>query len=81
MTSSTLVHAAVFAVGAVVGGGIATVVGRKSQQPLPAYVPPTPIIEVGTTGTATISANVGGISPVLTYGNPGIYSNILRNFD
>lgn len=72
MSSSTFVHAIVFAAGAIVGGGLVSVAGRKAQ-PTPVHLPASgsPIIRVESSGKATISASIGALSPVLKYGNPG----------
>ena len=42
MASSTIVHAAVFAVGALVGGGVATAVASRSRVPPPSSSVPVP---------------------------------------
>ncbi|KAG6329576.1 hypothetical protein ID866_9515, partial [Astraeus odoratus] len=74
MPSATVLHAACFAVGAVVGGGIATVVSARQKRPVPTQVatPATstavvpavsPVMEVG-------PASASG-SAVLKYGHPG----------
>jgi hypothetical protein len=78
MANSLVVHGAIFAVGALVGGGIVTTIARKNehtsfqsvarpQQPVP------PIVQVGTTGKAVITSDVGVVSPPLKYGNPGMW--------
>ncbi|KIO04109.1 hypothetical protein M404DRAFT_602542 [Pisolithus tinctorius Marx 270] len=89
MPSATAIHAACFAVGAVVGGGIAAAVSARgvgrprpasatasSTAVIPAVGPP--IVEVGPTGDAKLipSAAVSGalVSPVLKYGHPGGFS-------
>ena len=87
MPSSSLVRAAIFAAGAAVGGGVATVLGRKKAQdaaPLgvPVYAPPvtnhtpsnTPAVSLGASGAPVLAAGVPTI-PVLRYGNPGPVSD------
>lgn len=85
--NSAAVHGAVFAVGALVGGGIATAVVSKRQIPVPptatfpsAQLPAQkvtlapPIIQMGPKGDAhlvTPSTSPAVIEPVLKYGNPG----------
>ncbi len=82
MAGSALVHAAVFADGALVGGSVAAAVasrkreiphaGQNTQVSSTKY----PIIEVGPGGNAQISkvASSGGvIAPPLRYGNPGVF--------
>ncbi|KAF9492240.1 hypothetical protein BDN71DRAFT_1451800 [Pleurotus eryngii] len=80
MAGSALVHAVVFAAGALVGGGVAAAVASRKRE-IPHAVQNTqvsaiksPIIEVGPGGNAQIStvASSGGvIAPPLRYGNPG----------
>ena len=87
MPSSSLVRAAIFPAGAAVGGGVATVLGRKKAQdaaPLgvPIYAPPvtnhtpsnTPAVSLGASGAPVLAAGVPTI-PVLRYGNPGPVSD------
>ena len=84
MPSSAIIHAAYFAAGAVIGGGLATVVSSKKQQ-IPssqtsistvdsrtsgAIIPP--IVDIGASGDARITKSLA-LSPVLKYGNPGAY--------
>ncbi|KAG1749113.1 uncharacterized protein EDB91DRAFT_834654 [Suillus paluster] len=79
MPSAAIIHAACFAVGAVVGGGVVTAVSsRKRQIPtsttsVGTSVSP-PIIEMGQSGGAKLSNAVvvsAPNSPVLKYGHPG----------
>jgi endonuclease G len=78
MPSAAIIHAACFAVGAVVGGGVVTAVAsRKRQIPITTSantsVAP-PIIEMGQSGGAQLSNAVTASalsSPVLKYGHPG----------
>jgi len=92
MPSTTLVRAAFFAVGTVVGGGVATAIGasRKkeatviiSPSPAPTSIPGPkstnlPIVEIGVKGDARLSPAAGAvIAPVLKYGNPGPISDQL----
>ena len=77
MANSLVVHGAIFAVGALVGGGIATTIARKNETASLQNItrpqqPVLPIIQVGTTGNAVITPNVGVVSPPLKYGNPGV---------
>jgi endonuclease G len=79
MANSLVAHGAIFAVGALVGGGIATAVIRKNSATslqtvaLPQYAT-TPILQVETIGNAVINTpDVGVVSPPLKYGNPGVY--------
>lgn len=79
MANSLVVHGAVFAVGALVGSGIAVIVARKDRSTSSQNVTPTqqsavPVLQVGTTGRAVITPNVGIMSPPLKYGNPGMQS-------
>jgi hypothetical protein len=86
MPSSAILHAACFAAGAVVGGGLVTAISSKRQiSPPPSSVPTIdsgksriiipPIVEIGATGEARITNAATAIalaSPVLKYGNPGM---------
>ncbi|KAM5531806.1 hypothetical protein V8D89_014505 [Ganoderma adspersum] len=85
MPSGAIVHAAVFAVGAIVGGGIATAVSRKREAT--AIHPPAPtqapILDVrGGNATGVIMKARPGIvtevdHAVLKYGHPGPVSDLL----
>ncbi|THH15595.1 hypothetical protein EW146_g4897 [Bondarzewia mesenterica] len=90
MPSASIVRAAFFAVGAAVGGGIATVLSASKKNEVQVLVPsapapaptstPTnlPIIEVGVKGHPRLSPPSGAeIAPVLKYGNPGPISDLL----
>ncbi|KAF7800258.1 hypothetical protein EIP86_011505 [Pleurotus ostreatoroseus] len=85
MSSTTILHAACFAVGALVGGGIATAVSSgKRTVPSPPVAPaaatPGPIVEVGTSGVtrlATPGTLVKVDSAILKHGNPGPISDLL----
>lgn len=77
MANSLVVHGAIFAVGALVGGGIATTIARKteatpSQSIARPQQPAAPILQVGTTGNAVIASEGGVVFPPLKYGNPGV---------
>ena len=81
MASSTVIHAACFAVGALVGGGIVTAIGT-SKRPIPPLppAPAAPIVDVAPTGSTRISTPgtlVKVDTPVLKYGNPGPISDLL----
>lgn len=83
MANSLVVHGAIFAVGALVGGGIATAVAQKretapSQSVARSQQPVAPILQVGTTGNAVITPNVGVLCPPLRYGSPGTLPLPLR---
>lgn len=76
MANSLVVHGAVFAVGALVGGGIAATIARKnestpSQLTTRPQQPVAPLLQVETTGNAVITPNLSIVSPPLKYGNPG----------
>lgn len=82
MPSSALLHAACFAAGALVGGGVVTAVSSRRHQ-IPTSVPTVdakrsgivipPIVEVGPNGAkiTNAAAAVALASPALKYGNPG----------
>jgi endonuclease G, mitochondrial len=84
MPSAAMLHAACFAAGAVVGGGLVTVVSSKKRQIPVSFIPAVdsrksgviipPIVEVGMNGDARITnaAAIAFASPVLKYGNPGM---------
>jgi len=84
MPSSSLVRAAIFAAGAVVGGGVATVLGRKQRSESPVLViSPTskpgttqPVLEFGVSGSPVLYGG-SALVPVLKYGNPGPVSDQL----
>ncbi|KAF8894441.1 hypothetical protein BD779DRAFT_1609201 [Infundibulicybe gibba] len=78
MPGSTLVRAAIFTAGALVGGGVATALSnRRSQQTIvavPSPNGPRPVIEVGPSGRTHITqpeASLSLVPQVLKYGNPG----------
>lgn len=88
MPSAAAIHTACFAVGAVVGGGLATVVSARRRRPeLPPSGPSlsatttvvpgvAPIIDVGPSGDARLPSGVVAsalVSPVLKYGHPGAF--------
>ncbi|KAI0807292.1 hypothetical protein C8Q74DRAFT_51997 [Fomes fomentarius] len=89
MPSATIVHAAVFAVGALVGGGVATAVTSRRRDvlpPKPVSVPallPTqsPVVDMkageGTLMKAPPGATVQVDTAVLKYGHPGPVSDLL----
>jgi len=74
-----MIHAAVFAAGALLGGGIATVVtSRKTEQLVPIRSSvgvgstPRPVLEVESAGKAKVlDTAIALLPPVLKYGNPG----------
>lgn len=79
MPGSAIVHAAVFTAGAVLGGGIATVITNKKHQKAVSAVPPTtpaPVIGLNTSTKAPqISTDLtvaSSLHPVLKHGNPGM---------
>ncbi|PCH38707.1 hypothetical protein WOLCODRAFT_136405 [Wolfiporia cocos MD-104 SS10] len=80
MPGVSIVHAAFFAVGALVGGGVATAVSasRRQGSPMPAQ-PQQPVLDVKQGGITQIqgSSAVSIQSPVLKYGNPGPVSDQL----
>ena len=78
MASSTIVHAAVFAVGALVGGGVATAVASRNKPrdmlpPVPAQRPVPPIMDMkeGVLVKPPPGATVQIDTSVLKYGHPG----------
>jgi len=76
MASSLVVHGAVFAVGALVGGGIAATITRKSETTSSQIItrsqqPVAPLLQVETAGNAVLTHNVGIVPPPLKYGSPG----------
>jgi len=82
MANSLVVHGAIFAVGALVGGGIASTIARKNETTSSQGItrpqqPVAPILQVGTTGNAVIISDAGVVSPPLKYGNPGAWSPTL----
>lgn len=77
MPAGTIVHAAFFAVGALVGGGVAAAVatGRRQAPVAPPTQPTQPVLDVkGGTVTQVGSLSQIVLPPVLKYGNPGTYS-------
>ncbi|PSR88858.1 hypothetical protein PHLCEN_2v5007 [Hermanssonia centrifuga] len=88
MSSSTILHAAFFAVGALIGGGVATAVSNKRSLPVvtPATksgtsAPPPIVVELapttGLTHIATPGALVKVDSTVLKHGHPGPINDLL----
>ncbi|KAG2348578.1 hypothetical protein BDR05DRAFT_957210 [Suillus weaverae] len=84
MPSAAIIHAACFAVGAVVGGGVVSAVAsRKRQIPITTSANTSlapPIIEMGQSGGAKLSNAVTASalsSPVLKYGHPGPVPDLL----
>ena len=86
MPSSSLLQAACFAVGAIVGGGVVTAMeSRRRVVPPPPPAQPvqvqrSPIVEVQQTGTTRITtpnALVAVDSSILKHGNPGPISDML----
>jgi len=86
MPNSVFLHAACFAAGAVVGGGLATAVASKKRSPSTVdsrtsstIIPP--VVEIGAGGNARITNAAAAMvlaSPVLKYGNPGMYISHLQ---
>ncbi|KAF8644132.1 hypothetical protein AX16_008660 [Volvariella volvacea WC 439] len=83
-----LVHAAVFAAGALVGGGIAAVTTANRRSAVPIHTAPSqtldstlPVLRLDQqTGQATLSeatSQLPSSTPVLKYGNPGPISDLL----
>ena len=72
MPASSLVRAAFFALGAVVGGGaVATLNASKKREAANAGLK-APVVEVGVAGDPRFSAGAAtAVGPVLKYGNPG----------
>ncbi|KAH0830284.1 hypothetical protein J3R83DRAFT_1649 [Lanmaoa asiatica] len=76
MPNASLKHAVCLAVGAVVGGGVATVVSSRKLIP----APPPAVIDLDQKGDAKISttvATVPTVSAVLKYGHPGPVPDLL----
>ena len=74
MSTSTLLRATFFALGAAVGGGAVAVLNasKKKEAPSATQVSP-PLVEVGITGDPRFSARATtAVGPVLKYGNPGM---------
>ncbi|KAN0075472.1 hypothetical protein V8E55_011495 [Tylopilus felleus] len=76
MPNASFIHVACFAVGAVVGGGIATAI--SSRKPLLTARPP-PVIDLDQKGDATLSTALATIppSPALKHGHPGPVPDLL----
>lgn len=85
MPTSTILHAACFAVGALVGGGVATAISASSSKrtvpaPVPAEPPRAPIIEVQQGGVPKLNTPgplVKVDSEILKHGHPGPISDLL----
>ncbi|KAI5124061.1 hypothetical protein M0805_003888 [Coniferiporia weirii] len=76
MHSATFVHAACFAIGAVVGGGTVAAVGLSQKRAVPVPPPAGTGVAPGT-ALAPVRASAQLPSPVLKYGNPGPVSDFL----
>lgn len=86
MPSSTIVHAACFAVGALVGGGVATVISSTKR---PIHVPAStqaqaqqkPIVDIHSSTGETRLSSPGALvkvdSQILKHGHPGPISDLL----
>ena len=80
MPSTTIIRAAIFTAGAVVGGCVATAVSNSRNRPVTSPVnpksdAPQPVIGFDATGKTTISSELSvssNLLPVLKYGNPGV---------
>ncbi|KAF8126515.1 hypothetical protein EV363DRAFT_1452894 [Boletus edulis] len=72
--NGSFIHVACFAVGALVGGGVASVV--STHKPTPVARPP-PIIDLDRKGDAKLSTTVPAVSAVLKYGHPGPVPDLL----
>ncbi|KAF9532418.1 hypothetical protein CPB83DRAFT_847820 [Crepidotus variabilis] len=87
MSGSAAVHAAVFAAGALLGGGIATVVSSRRRPTQPILVPaptqskaPAPVISLDKSGNTRISTELSvtsNLPPALKHGHPGPVSDVL----
>ncbi|KIP10327.1 hypothetical protein PHLGIDRAFT_101457 [Phlebiopsis gigantea 11061_1 CR5-6] len=83
MPSSSIVHAACFAVGALVGGGVATALSASSSKralPVPTEPPKAPLVQTQPTGAPKFSTPVTLVkvdSEVLRHGHPGPISDLL----
>lgn len=83
MPSSSIVQVACFAVGALVGGGVATALSASSSKraiPVPTEPSRAPIVQTQPTGAPKFSAPgtlVKVDSEVLKHGNPGPISDLL----
>ena len=74
MTATALVRAAIFAAGALVGGGVATIISSKRQLPRPSPQTQEAIVALDEAGKTRMSGTVApmsSLSTVLKYGNPG----------
>ncbi|KAF9036968.1 hypothetical protein BDZ89DRAFT_451976 [Hymenopellis radicata] len=79
--SSTIIQAAIFAAGAVVGGGVATALVKRASSSVPAHIPtqpavsaiPPPVVDItsGRTSISAVATTVPTLPAVLKYGNPG----------
>ena len=88
MASSTIVHAAVFAVGALVGGGVATAVTSRKRDEygvarttgVTTQVPPNPpVVDVKSGEGAVMKSPPAGTAvqvdtAILKYGHPGAWN-------
>lgn len=79
MSGSSMIRTAIFAAGALVGGGVATIISNR-KQPVPSVTRPpvastAPIIDVDESGKTRLAdaglASLNVVSTVLKYGNPG----------
>jgi endonuclease G len=71
MSSTTLVQAAIFTVGALVGGGVTAALTTRK---VPVAALPPAVVQVGPSGQAQMMmqpVSPGMLEPVLKYGNPG----------
>lgn len=84
MPSSTIVHAACFAVGALVGGGVATAISsnkRPIHVPASTQVQQKPIVDIQSSTGETRLSSPGALvkvdSQILKHGHPGPISDLL----
>lgn len=76
--NATLVHAAVFGIGAAAGATVASAVLERRRAVTVVPTQPTVVVEApGTGGAMVLPTKVVG-SDVLKYGNPGMIQNLLK---
>lgn len=76
MPTTTIIRAAIFAAGAVVGGCVATAVSNNRNRPVSQKSdPPQSVFGFDATGKPTVSSELtvtSNLLPALRYGNPGL---------